>query len=167
MTDLCPIFSEPKEDSGTQNSPGLVGRLLQAFCLVNRVWTFIQRIKALYTPEKSESQCSSDKCPLSQHQSPKGSYCPSLLMFFHAAGEHSMLTRLRPGTTDSTAQGRNCDRDRRASATLLTNGSQLYHQQLSGTSSMRLSAPQLPPRANPTPVCSQSCQKTATVRSVS
>lgn len=47
-----PHSSEPKEDSGTQNSPGVVSRLLQAFCLVNMVWTFIQHIKGFYTPPK-------------------------------------------------------------------------------------------------------------------
>lgn len=90
----------------------------------------------------------------------KGSYCPFLLI--QRADSKARYHRLNSTRkTPTPYQGRNCDCDRRASATLLTNGSQLYQQQLSDTSSMRLSAPQLPPRANPTPVYGQSCQKTA------
>lgn len=74
-------------------------------------------------------------------------------MFLHAAGTHGMLTRHRLNSTRRTRaphQGKNYDRDTRVSATLLMIGNpQLYHQQLSGTPSMKLSAPQLPPTANP------------------
>lgn len=63
------------------------------------------------------------------------------------AGYHRLSSTRTPGPH----QTRNCDRDKRASAALLTIGSpQRYHQRLSGTSSMRLFASQLPPRANPT-----------------
>lgn len=81
------------------------------------------------------------------------------MLFFHTAGADSRLTRLRPVTTDTTAQGRaevhtpkNCDCDKRSSATLLMTRT---HNSITG-SSLAHTPPRLLPLnflIGPPPLC--------------